>query len=58
MPSYDFNKTKTQKENTLIKYFLNQHHNEKVKEFYRALFFAKNVSSELRNDVNFTILHI
>ncbi|EIV6476778.1 ComEC/Rec2 family competence protein, partial [Campylobacter lari] len=58
-PSYDFNKTKTQKENTLIRYFLNQHHNEKIKEFYGALFFAKNVSSELRNDVNFyNIAHL
>ncbi|WP_257904940.1 competence protein, ComEC family [Campylobacter lari] len=58
-PSYDFNKTKTQKENTLIRYFLNQHQNEKIKEFYGALFFAKNVSSELRNDVNFyNIAHL
>ncbi|XMD84207.1 competence protein, ComEC family [Campylobacter lari] len=58
-PSYDFNKTKTQKENTLIRYFLNQHQNEKIKEFYGALFFAKNVSSELRSDVNFyNIAHL
>ncbi|OCX42444.1 competence protein [Campylobacter ornithocola] len=59
VPSYDFNKTKIQKENTLVEYFLSQHQNEKIKEFYGALFFAKNVSSELRNDINFyNIAHL
>ncbi|EAI3905258.1 ComEC/Rec2 family competence protein [Campylobacter lari] len=59
VPSYDFHKTNTQKENILVEYFLNQHQNEKIKEFYGALFFAKNVSSELRNDVNFyNIAHL
>ncbi|AJC86686.1 ComEC/Rec2 family competence protein [Campylobacter sp. RM16704] len=53
VPSYDFNITKVKKEKAIIEYFLNQHHNEKIKEFYGALFFAKNISYELRNDVNY-----
>ncbi|WP_139493125.1 ComEC/Rec2 family competence protein [Campylobacter armoricus] len=52
-PSYDFNITKTKKEKVIVEYFLNQHHNEKTKEFFGALFFAKNISYELRNDINY-----
>lgn len=52
-PSYDFKILKEQKQNTFIDYFLNQHKDEKVKEFFGALFFALNISSELRNDVNY-----
>lgn len=53
-PSYDFNQTSyVQNQNTIINYFLNQHTNEKIKEFYGALFFAKTISKDLRQDVNF-----
>lgn len=53
-PSYDFNQTSyVQNQNTIINYFLNQHTNEKIKEFYGALFFAKSISKDLRQDVNF-----
>ncbi|MBF7045758.1 ComEC/Rec2 family competence protein [Campylobacter volucris] len=53
-PSYDFNQTSfIQNQNTIINYFLNQHTNEKIKEFYGALFFAKAISKDLRQDVNF-----
>lgn len=53
-PSYDFNQTSyVQNQNTIINYFLNQHTNEKIKEFYGALFFAKAISKDLRQDVNF-----
>ncbi|TXE89063.1 ComEC/Rec2 family competence protein [Campylobacter volucris] len=53
-PSYDFHQTSyVQNQNTIINYFLNQHTNEKIKEFYGALFFAKAISKDLRQDVNF-----
>ncbi|MBF7059779.1 ComEC/Rec2 family competence protein [Campylobacter volucris] len=53
-PSYDFNQTSyVQNQNTIINYFLNQHTNEKIKEFYGTLFFAKAISKDLRQDVNF-----
>ncbi|EAK3473672.1 TPA: ComEC/Rec2 family competence protein [Campylobacter coli] len=51
-PSYGFEVLGYLKNNTLISYFLNQHTNEKIQEFYGALFFALPISSELRNDVN------
>lgn len=59
-PSYDFKFSDTErKTNILISYFLNQHQNEKMREFYGALFFAKSISYELRNDVNYYgIAHI
>lgn len=54
VPSYDFNKSINNfNENKIKNYFLSQHTNEKIKEFYGALFFAQSVSKELRNDVNF-----
>ncbi|EOC3124725.1 ComEC/Rec2 family competence protein [Campylobacter jejuni] len=52
-PSYDFEKLKEKEYNPIISYFLNQHTNEKIKEFYGALFFALPISLELRNDVNY-----
>ncbi|MCW0248235.1 ComEC/Rec2 family competence protein, partial [Campylobacter lari] len=53
-PSYDINKsTNTFTQNKIINYFLNQHENEKIKEFYGALFFANTISKDLREDVNF-----
>ncbi|ECR3131602.1 ComEC/Rec2 family competence protein [Campylobacter jejuni] len=52
-PSYDFQKLKEKEYNPIISYFLNQHTNEKIKEFYGALFFALPISLELRNDVNY-----
>lgn len=55
MPSYDFNitDTTTTPRNAIISYFLNQHQDEKIKEFYGALFFALPVSLQLRTDVNY-----
>lgn len=53
VPSYDFEKLKEKEYNPIISYFLNQHTNEKIKEFYGALFFALPISLELRNDVNY-----
>ena len=55
MPSYDFNVTspETTPRNSIISYFLSQHSDEKIVEFYGALFFALPVSLELRTDVNF-----
>ena len=55
MPSYDFNVTspETTPRNAIISYFLSQHSDEKIVEFYGALFFALPVSLELRTDVNF-----
>ena len=54
MPSYDISKSENSyKENFIISYFLKQHKDEKIKEFYGALFFALPVSLELRTDVNY-----
>lgn len=55
MPSYDFNVTNadTTPRNAIISYFLKQHHDEKIIEFYGALFFALPVSLQLRTDVNY-----
>ncbi|TQR33062.1 competence protein [Campylobacter sp. MIT 99-7217] len=54
MPSYDFKVLEEENfKHSIIPYFLNQHQNEKIKEFYGALFFALPVSLELRTDVNF-----
>lgn len=55
MPSYDLNitDTSTTPRNVIISYFLNQHQDEKIKEFYGALFFALPVSLQLRTDVNY-----
>ncbi|MBS4235832.1 ComEC/Rec2 family competence protein [Campylobacter vulpis] len=58
-PSYDFKILAKREENAIISYFLNQHESEKMREFYGALFFAKSVSKELRNDVNhYGIAHL
>ncbi|EAI0665284.1 ComEC/Rec2 family competence protein [Campylobacter upsaliensis] len=58
-PSYDFKILAKREENAIITYFLKQHESEKMKEFYGALFFAKSVSKELRNDVNhYGIAHL
>ncbi|WP_270979916.1 ComEC/Rec2 family competence protein [Campylobacter helveticus] len=58
-PSYDFEILSKPKENAIISYFLNQHKNEKMQEFYGALFFAKSISKELRNNVNhYGIAHL
>ena len=54
MPSYDINLSEnTYNENFIISYFLSQHKDEKIKEFYGALFFALPISLELRTDVNY-----
>lgn len=61
MPSYDLNITSTEPvfKHKIIPYFLNQHQDEKIKEFYGALFFALSVSKELRDDVNhYGIAHL
>ncbi|MCX2682542.1 ComEC/Rec2 family competence protein [Campylobacter sp. MIT 21-1685] len=52
-PSYDIRTLQENpQKNALIEYFLNQHQNEKIREFYGALFFALGISKELRNDVS------
>lgn len=55
MPSYDFNVTQpsTTPRNAIMRYFLAQHEDAKIIEFYGALFFALPVSLQLRTDVNF-----
>ncbi len=53
VPSYSFEISGYFKNNAIVSYFLNQHTNEKVQEFYGALFFALPISSELRKDVNY-----
>lgn len=59
VPSYSFEISGYFKNNAIVSYFLNQHTNEKVQEFYGALFFALPISSELRKDVNhYGIAHL
>ncbi|WP_291953086.1 ComEC/Rec2 family competence protein, partial [Campylobacter sp.] len=54
IPSYDIEQISSNKqENFITQYFLNQHQNTKIIEFYGALFFAKNISYQLRQDINF-----
>ncbi len=53
VPSYGFEISGYFKNNAIVSYFLHQHTNEKVQEFYGALFFALPISSELRKDVNY-----
>lgn len=55
MPSYDFNITNPSQipQNSIMRYFLSQHTDEKIIEFYGALFFALPVSLDLRTDVNY-----
>ncbi|MBZ7955685.1 ComEC/Rec2 family competence protein [Campylobacter molothri] len=58
-PSYDLEKLGIKENNPVISYFLNQHKNEKIREFYGALFFALPISKDLRNDVNhYGIAHL
>ncbi|MBZ7967124.1 ComEC/Rec2 family competence protein [Campylobacter sp. RM9756] len=58
-PSYDLEKLGIKENNAVISYFLNQHKNEKIREFYGALFFALPISKDLRNDVNhYGIAHL
>lgn len=58
-PSYGFEISGYFKNNAIVSYFLHQHTNEKVQEFYGALFFALPISSELRKDVNhYGIAHL
>ncbi|MBZ7946015.1 ComEC/Rec2 family competence protein [Campylobacter sp. RM9939] len=58
-PSYDLEKLGIKENNAIISYFLNQHKNEKIREFYGALFFALPISKDLRNDVNhYGIAHL
>lgn len=54
-PSYDIkiNKEYLKNKEKIIDFFINQHQNQKMKEFFGALFFAKNISNNLRMDVNF-----
>ncbi len=52
-PGYGFEISGYFKNNAIVSYFLNQHTNEKIQEFYGALFFALPISSELRKDVNY-----
>ncbi len=59
VPSYSIKIKQNKEEKALVSYFLNQHEEGKIKEFYGALFFAKSVSKELRNDVNhYGIAHL
>ncbi|MBT0857484.1 ComEC/Rec2 family competence protein [Campylobacter coli] len=59
VPSYSFEISGYFKNNAIVSYFLYQHTNEKVQEFYGALFFALPISSELRKDVNhYGIAHL
>lgn len=59
VPSYGFEISGYFKNNAIVSYFLHQHTNEKVQEFYGALFFALPISSELRKDVNhYGIAHL
>lgn len=54
MPSYDLKVLESENYKLgIVPYFLNQHTDEKMREFYGALFFALPVSLELRTDVNF-----
>ncbi|MBZ7950596.1 ComEC/Rec2 family competence protein [Campylobacter sp. LH-2024] len=58
-PSYNLEKLGIKENNAIISYFLNQHKNEKIREFYGALFFALPISKDLRNDVNhYGIAHL
>ncbi|WP_276882380.1 ComEC/Rec2 family competence protein [Campylobacter cuniculorum] len=59
VPSYDLKPLQIKAQNAFISYFLNQHKNTKIKEFYGALFFALDISSELRRDINhYGIAHL
>lgn len=58
-PSYDLAPLPPQEENPIIRYFISQHSEKKVKEFYAALFFAQPISKELRTDINhYGIAHL
>ena len=52
-PAYDFKISEQKENNPITSYFLSQHKDEKMREFYGALFFALPVSLELRNDINY-----
>lgn len=52
-PIYKITQLKNIEEDMFKKYILSQHKDEKMQDFYGALFFAKPISSELRNDVNY-----
>ncbi|MBK1971612.1 ComEC/Rec2 family competence protein [Campylobacter sp. TTU-622] len=52
-PSYGIQSLGFSKNLKIIDYFLNQHKDEKIKEFYGALFFALPISLELRTDINY-----
>lgn len=59
LPNYQIQEEKNEDENALITYFKKQHDNQKMQEFFLALFFAKPISNELRNDVNYySIAHL
>ncbi|WP_267523832.1 ComEC/Rec2 family competence protein [Campylobacter sp. MG1] len=53
LPSYNIVELKEFKDNFFVNYFLDQHKDEKIKQLYGALFFAKSINKELRNDVNY-----
>ena len=53
LPSYDLKELDKSEENIVVKYFINQHENQKMQQFFGALFFAKPINAELRRDVNY-----
>lgn len=53
LPSYALEELDEISENAFVKYFINQHENETMKQFFGALFFAKSISKDLRDSVNY-----
>lgn len=58
-PIYQVSELENYDYNGVWEYILSQHQNQKMKDFYGALFFAKPISNELRNDINhYAIAHL
>ena len=58
-PIYKISELEQTKDDSFVAYILSQHKHQKMKEFYGALFFAKPISNELRNDINhYGIAHL
>lgn len=53
LPSYALEELDEIKENAFVSYFINQHENLTMKQFFGALFFAKSISKDLRDSVNY-----
>lgn len=53
LPSYDLKELNPIKNSKISDFIEKQHENDKIKQFYKALFLAKPISKELRDDVNY-----